>query len=304
YIGFMETTLSYRQALHRYKSFPSQSKLKNVDLEPKAKRCLSELKNKDSQDIQSSKPAAKSKKPSFIEKARKKANEFKLVEALDEKRKLIETDLKTTRYILSLDELDAVYPGQGCENKLKLMLQDSPGLAPPPSQLIAMDCEMVGSGPKGSISKLGRVSLVDYYGNVIYDTFVFQKDVTDYRTWISGIEAKDLKNAPSFSDVQQKVKEHLQGHSVVGHSLMCDFEALKLPKSDFKTHDLKAAHTWLGIPDKSSISLRILTFNLLGLKIQTNNHSSIIDAQASMAVYRKLLSRGAALPKWKPRLQS
>lgn len=58
---------------------------------------------------------------------------------------------------------------------------------------------MVGTGPKGSVAKVGRVSLVDYYGNVVYDSFVHQKGVTDYRTWISGIRPSDLKRGKSLA---------------------------------------------------------------------------------------------------------
>lgn len=56
---------------------------------------------------------------------------------------------------------------------------------------------MVGCGPNGCVSKLGRVSLVDYYGNVVYDSFVHQENVTDYRTWISGIRPADLRDGRS-----------------------------------------------------------------------------------------------------------
>ncbi|KAJ9057051.1 3'-5' exonuclease [Entomophthora muscae] len=224
----------------------------------------------------------------------KKALKFKVDEFLVESRKILSELPKSRNYISSLEELfpeNLAGAPETPEEQLQLILSEnmSQGLLSPPARTIALDCEMVGSGPKGSINKLGRVSLVDYYGNVIYDTFVFQKDVTDYRTWISGIEAKDLKNAPSFSDVQQKVKEYLQGHTVVGHSLKVDFEVLEIAIEDYLTFDIAKAFSNFNVIQKSAFGLKSLTFNLLGIKIQTASHSSLTDALATVAIYRLLL---------------
>ncbi|CAN1249053.1 RNA exonuclease 4 [Linum perenne] len=58
---------------------------------------------------------------------------------------------------------------------------------------VAMDCEMVGVG-QANRSALGRVTLVNKWGNVIYDEFVRPMEfVVDFRTHISGIRPKDLK---------------------------------------------------------------------------------------------------------------
>ena len=52
---------------------------------------------------------------------------------------------------------------------------------------------MVGVGPNGSESSLARVSLVNYNGAIILDEFVRQRErVTDYRTFVSGVRAKDM----------------------------------------------------------------------------------------------------------------
>ncbi|KAJ2745364.1 3'-5' exonuclease, partial [Coemansia sp. BCRC 34301] len=46
---------------------------------------------------------------------------------------------------------------------------------------LAIDCEMVGAGYKGSRSMLARVSIVNYYGHVVFDTYVQPLEpVTDY----------------------------------------------------------------------------------------------------------------------------
>lgn len=62
-----------------------------------------------------------------------------------------------------------------------------------PGKYLAIDCEMVGVGPQGLESSLARVSIVNYHGAVVLDTFVKQKEkVVDYRTWVSGVTPEDL----------------------------------------------------------------------------------------------------------------
>jgi len=73
-----------------------------------------------------------------------------------------------------------------------------PGLPPKdrlPGSFIALDCEMVGVGPMGAESTLARISVVNYFGAVLVDEFVRQKErVTDWRTQWSGVRAKDMIN--------------------------------------------------------------------------------------------------------------
>lgn len=90
---------------------------------------------------------------------------------------------------------------------------------------IAIDCEMVGLGPQGRENALARVSVVNYHGHIILDTFVTPREtVTDYRTWISGIRARDLHGAPRFADIQAQVSKMVEGRTVVGHAIENDMK--------------------------------------------------------------------------------
>lgn len=61
---------------------------------------------------------------------------------------------------------------------------------------LGLDCEMVGVGSEGKRSALARVTLVDFEGRVVYDEHVRPVErVTDFRTWVSGVKAKHLKEA-------------------------------------------------------------------------------------------------------------
>jgi len=54
---------------------------------------------------------------------------------------------------------------------------------------------MVGVGPEGKESVLARVSIVNFYGNVILDKFVLPREkVVDYRTHVSGITKEILED--------------------------------------------------------------------------------------------------------------
>lgn len=67
---------------------------------------------------------------------------------------------------------------------------------------------MVGIGPKGKQSSLARVSLVNYHGEVILDTFVRQAEETpveDYRTPVSGIRPEDLTGPAGQSLNKQRL---------------------------------------------------------------------------------------------------
>jgi RNA exonuclease 4 len=68
-----------------------------------------------------------------------------------------------------------------------------------PGRYLAIDCEMVGIGIDGSESSLARVSIVNWYGVVLLDVFVRQRErVVDYRTRWSGIRDKDMIGGKSI----------------------------------------------------------------------------------------------------------
>ncbi|TKY49142.1 RNA exonuclease 4 [Spatholobus suberectus] len=150
---------------------------------------------------------------------------------------------------------------------------------------VAMDCEMVGVG-QGNKSALGRVTLVNKWGNVIYDEFVRPIErVVDFRTKISGIRPRDLRKAMDFWTAQKKVAELMNGRILVGHALSNDLKALLLshPKKD--TRDTSEYQPFL--KSSSRRALRHLAAEHLGVKIQTGEHCPIEDARAAMLLYQR-----------------
>ena len=168
------------------------------------------------------------------------------------------------------------------------------------TEIVAMDCEMVGVGEDGSRSVLARVTVVNEYGNVILDTFVQATErVTDYRTKVSGVRPRDLKNAPKFVDVQKMVSKLIDKKIVVGHGLKNDFRALLLNHPRERTRDTALYHLFTrplrstercveGAPrGRGSRSLKELTRTHLRMTIQDGEHSSAEDARAALFLYAK-----------------
>ncbi|KAL2070480.1 hypothetical protein VTL71DRAFT_13506 [Oculimacula yallundae] len=153
---------------------------------------------------------------------------------------------------------------------------------------VGIDCEMVGVGEGGLQSVLARVSIVNFHGAQVYDSFVKPKEfVTDWRTYVSGVSPKNMTTARDFEVVQQEVAEILQDRVLIGHAIKNDLAAMMLghPRKDIRdTSRYSGFRKYNGgrIP-----SLKKLAKELLGVDIQGGEHSSIEDARATMLLFRR-----------------
>lgn len=163
-----------------------------------------------------------------------------------------------------------------------------------PGKYIALDCEMVGVGPEPDRdSALARVSLINFHGHQVYDSYVQvprKIEVTDYRTAISGIEPRHLRSdvARPFDEVRIDLKILLGGRILVGHAVKNDLDVLIL-KHDKRfirdTSKFSKFRAQAMTPGRTP-GLKWLADKLLGVEIQTGAHSSVEDARATMALYR------------------
>ena len=154
---------------------------------------------------------------------------------------------------------------------------------------IAIDCEMVGVGPRPEEeSALARVSIVNFHGDQLYDSFVLPKEtVTDFRTKVSGITSALLQDARGLEVVQADVAKLLDGKVLVGHSLRNDLDALLLghPKRDMR--DTSKYPGYRKLAGGGTPGLKKLAQLVLGLSIQEGEHSSLEDARAAMLLFKK-----------------
>ncbi|XP_067161828.1 apoptosis-enhancing nuclease [Apteryx mantelli] len=161
-----------------------------------------------------------------------------------------------------------------------------------PGKYVAIDCEMVGTGPRGKLSELARCTVVNYEGDVIYDKYVQPElPIVDYRTRWSGITKRHMKNAIPFRAAQAEILKILKDKIVVGHAIHNDFQALKYFHPKDRTRDtsrIPLLNQKAGFPVKVSASLKSLAKHLLHKKIQIGRkgHSSVEDAQTTMELYR------------------
>ncbi|XP_063480954.1 interferon-stimulated 20 kDa exonuclease-like 2 [Symphalangus syndactylus] len=161
-----------------------------------------------------------------------------------------------------------------------------------PQKMVAIDCEMVGTGPKGHVSSLARCSIVNYNGDVLYDEYILPPcHIVDYRTRWSGIRKQHMVNATPFKIARGQILKILAGKIVVGHAIHNDFKALQYfhPKSLTRdTSHIPPLNRKADCPENATMSLKHLTKKLLNRDIQVgkSGHSSVEDAQATMELYK------------------
>uniref|UniRef100_W5MN59 Interferon stimulated exonuclease 20 like 2 n=1 Tax=Lepisosteus oculatus TaxID=7918 RepID=W5MN59_LEPOC len=161
-----------------------------------------------------------------------------------------------------------------------------------PFKCVAVDCEMVGTGPMGKRSELARCSIVGHDGDVIYDQYILPVNrVTDYRSRWSGIRPHHLRQATPFQVAKKQIMKLLQGKVVVGHAIHNDFKALEYfhpPALTRDTSRIPLLNARAGLPAAATPSLKNLTRAILSRDIQVGRkgHSSVEDARATMELYK------------------
>ncbi|XP_043084545.1 apoptosis-enhancing nuclease [Puntigrus tetrazona] len=170
--------------------------------------------------------------------------------------------------------------------------RSSPSVGIDRSKLVAIDCEMVGTGPRGKCNEVARCSIVSYNGSVLYDKYILpQNPVTNFRTRWSGIRKQHLQKAEDFKVAQNEIVNILTGKIIVGHALFNDFEVLDISVPTQMIRDTCYCGLLRKLSDastKASISLKSLSQKLLNRTIQSGRmgHSSVEDACAAMDLYK------------------
>jgi len=185
-------------------------------------------------------------------------------------------------------------------------------VAMPSGWYVAIDCEMVGTGPNGSQSALARVSMVDWDGSTIMDSFVkVPVPVTDFRTDVSGITQEDLlsDNAHDLEEVRCVVQTQtiLRGRILIGHGLDNDLSALMISHPPHCIRDTARYIPYMRVNKPTSKEEELLNGKKLGprklkdlvkerlgycIQEEGHAHSSLEDARAALELYK------IARPEW------
>lgn len=175
-----------------------------------------------------------------------------------------------------LKDVSSVRPNQGLAPDVEL------------GKYLAIDCEMVGVGADGHEDALARVSVVDFHGRQVYDSYVRPKErVTDWRTHVSGIAPKHMHGARTFEEVQVQVAELMKGRILVGHDIRHDLQALLLEHPAKLIRDTARFSGFRKYGHGPKPALRVLAKEILNVEIQTGQHSSIEDARVAMLLFRR-----------------
>ena len=160
----------------------------------------------------------------------------------------------------------------------------------------SISTQMVGIGPEGLESAVARVTICNWAEEVILDTFVkCSVEVTDYRTFVSGIEAKDLEgdSAISLAAVRKMVKDILHGKILIGHALENDLAALQIVHPWHDIRDSANYPPFMKKERKDGTTLRPrklkeLVREKLGRDIQNigEAHDPIEDARSALSLYK------------------
>ncbi|KAK6090417.1 hypothetical protein P3W45_000514 [Vairimorpha bombi] len=146
--------------------------------------------------------------------------------------------------------------------------------------LVAIDLEMVTT----KIGKeVGRVSIVDNIGNVLYDKFVKPVNIViNYETEFSGLNKQILNDGITVSTMRSEIQEIIgKNTTILGHGLENDLTALGM------YHDRIIDTSYLFLSTESRrVSLQQLARTYLKTAIHDGSHCSVIDATICL----KLLS--------------
>lgn len=147
--------------------------------------------------------------------------------------------------------------------------------------IYAIDVECVGAYKK---SIPGRVSVVDQFGETVYDSFIKPvTNVIDYRTRYSGIRPFDLLDAPPICQVLIELKKILLGSIVIGHAIENDLRYLGIQLDHY--YDTQMLDEYCSIFSHPP-RLKELVKIYFGVNIQNSCHDSRIDAYYTMALFK------------------
>ena len=160
---------------------------------------------------------------------------------------------------------------------------------------ICIDLETTGLNPKrDKIIEIGAVKVIDGVEAGVFSSFVNPgRKLEDRIVALTGIQDKDLYDAPVINDVFCELMLFMEEYPLVGHSVLSDFSFLKKAAVDLKLQferqavdTLKIARKYL--PNLESRSLESLCDHY---QIPPSPHRALEDAKATVLLYQKLLER-------------
>ncbi len=157
---------------------------------------------------------------------------------------------------------------------------------------VSIDLETTGLNPKtDKIIEVGAVKVIDGRQTEEFASFVNPGRKLEERiVELTGIEDKDLREAPHIEEILPGLSEFLGEFPLLGHSILFDFSFLKKAAVNQRLHFEKEAVDTLKIARKylARLEHRSLDYLCEYYGISHHAHRASEDARATDLLYRRL----------------
>ncbi|KAJ3827406.1 hypothetical protein EV361DRAFT_110577 [Lentinula raphanica] len=135
---------------------------------------------------------------------------------------------------------------------------------------------------------VARVSVVDYRGSVLMDTFVRPTHyVQSFRFSETNIQLSDITNAPPFDEIRNRVASLIKSKIIVGHSLWLFLSIMGLSHSALETRDLALFRPFRRkLYSSRIVDLPTLVHVYMGRNIRLGVEDSLENARACIDLFR------------------
>ncbi|PIL29614.1 hypothetical protein GSI_08251 [Ganoderma sinense ZZ0214-1] len=172
-----------------------------------------------------------------------------------------------------------------------------------PDRYVAAQAQIVYYGIVSRLPMVARVTLTDYRGRILLDSFVRPtQPVCDYRTAETGLEAHHLADgtslsalvtsaarSPVFIDVQRQVASLIRDKILVGYGLWEFLSVMGLAHPAINTRDTALFMSFrrtLGYRPNDVVPLATLVKQFMGRDIEQNGNIPVERARAALDLFR------------------
>ncbi|RDX56142.1 hypothetical protein OH76DRAFT_599171 [Lentinus brumalis] len=173
--------------------------------------------------------------------------------------------------------------------------QPTPSVARPPraslpERYVAAQAQYVYYGIVSRLPMVARVTLTDYRGRVLLDSFVRPtQPVCDYRAETTGLQPHHLAEAPVFIEVQRQVASIIRDKILVGYALWEFLSVMGLAHPAINTRDTALFMSFrrtLGVQPNVQIALKDLVKHFMGRDIEDHGDIPVERARAALDLFR------------------
>lgn len=195
---------------------------------------------------------------------------------------LDKTNLKESEQYRLIAHVIHLYSNTNYDNKKSL-----------PTDYVLIDIETTGFGCEDKVIQIAAVKVIN---DKIFDTFdsyvsIGNSTLPTQITYLTNINEKILANAPTFTEVSDKLLDFIENFPIVGHNVKT-FDLPFLARNGLDLKDRLAVDT---VNLARTTPLNVKNYKLETLtdfyKIETQAHNALNDVLATYEIYNNLKNR-------------